>query len=315
MLAEVVRSGFVEGVHRGSVVGLAADGTTALAAGDPAAPVFPRSASKPLQAAAMVELGLDLDGELLALAAASHSGEPFHLDGVRRILAGAGLDVDALRTPPEEPYDVQAARDWLRAGHGPEPLTMNCSGKHAAMLATCVVNGWDTATYLDPEHPLQVALRAALERYAGEPVAASGVDGCGAPVLALTLTGLAGAVRGCVLADPASARRRVVDAMRAYPEWVGGTRRDVTALMRGVPGLVAKDGAEGVEVAACADGRAVAVKIDDGASRARQVVTAGALLALGFDHPVLAGQRRYPLSGGGRTVGEVRAVPLTAVTA
>ncbi len=312
MLAEVVRSGFVEGVHRGSVVGLAADGTTALAVGDPAAPVFPRSASKPLQAAAMVELGLDLDGELLALAAASHSGEPFHLDGVRRILAGAGLDVGALRTPPEEPSDEQAAQAWLRAGHGPEPLTMNCSGKHAAMLATCVLNGWDVATYLDPEHPLQVALGATLERYAGEPVAASGVDGCGAPVLALTLTGLAGAVRGCVLADPGSARRRVVDAMRAYPEWVGGTRRDVTALMRGVPGLVAKDGAEGVEVAACADGRAVALKIDDGASRARQVVTAEALLALGFDAPVLAGQRSYPLSGGGRQVGEVRAVPLTA---
>jgi L-asparaginase II len=291
-------------------VGLAADGSTVLSVGEPAVPVFPRSASKPLQAAAMLELGLGLHGELLALAAASHSGEPFHLDGVRRILAGAGLDAGALRTPPEEPYDPQAARAWLLAGHDPEPLTMNCSGKHAAMLATCVVNGWDVATYLAPGHPLQVGLREALERYAGEPVAATGVDGCGAPVHALSLTGLAAAVRGCVLAGADSPRRRVVDAMRAYPEWVGGTRRDVTALMRGVPGLVAKDGAEGVAVAACADGRTVAVKIDDGASRARQVVTAQALLALGLEAPVLAEQRACPLSGGGHPVGEVRAVPL-----
>ncbi len=310
MLAEVVRSGFVEGVHRGSVVGLSAGGDLALYVGDPSVPVFPRSASKPLQAAGMVELGLDLDGELLALAAASHSGEPFHLDGVRRILASAGLDEGALQTPAEEPYGTGAARAWLLSGRGPEPLTMNCSGKHAAMLATCVANGWDTGTYLQPAHPLQVALQAALERYAGEPVTAAGVDGCGAPVLALSLTGLAAAVRGCVLADPGSPRRRVADAMRAYPEWVGGTGRDVTALMRGVPGLLAKDGAEGVAVAALADGRAAAVKIDDGASRARQVVTAEALHALGVDEPIVAEQRTFPLSGGGRPVGQVRAVPL-----
>jgi L-asparaginase II len=297
-------------VHRGSVVGLSADGSVVVEAGSPAAPMFPRSANKPLQAAAMVELGLDLDGELLALSAASHSGEPFHLDGVRRILATADLDVGALLTPAEEPYDPEAARDWLLAGHGPEPLAMNCSGKHAAMLVTCVRNGWDPATYLDPDHPLQVGLREAVERYAGEPVVATGVDGCGAPLYALSLTGLAAAVRGCALAHPGSPRRRVADAMRAHPEWVGGSRRDVTALMRGVPGLVAKDGAEGVAVAALADGRAVAVKIDDGASRARQVVTAQVLRELGVDAAVLAEQVTLPLRGGSRPVGEVRAVPL-----
>jgi len=305
-----VRSGFVEGVHRGSVVGLSSDGTVVLSVGNSAAPMFPRSASKPLQAAAMLELGLDLDGELLALAASSHSGEPFQLDGVRTILAKAGLDTTALQTPAEEPYDPVVARDRILAGLAAEPLTMNCSGKHAAMLATCVANGWDPSTYLDPAHPLQVAILAAFERYAGEPVTAVGVDGCGAPVLALTLTGLAGAVRGCVLAEPGSPRRRVVDAMRAHPEWVGGTRRDVSALMRGVPGLLAKDGAEGVGVAALADGRAVGVKIDDGASRARQVVTAEALRALGVDAPVVAEQRTFPLGGGGRVVGQVRPLPL-----
>ena len=310
MLAEVVRSGFREGVHRGSVVGLGADGTVVLRAGHPQARIFPRSASKPLQAAAMLELGLDLDGELLALAASSHSGEPFHLDGVRRVLAAAGLDEHALQNPAEDPFDPTTARAWTLAGHDPEPITMNCSGKHAAMLATCVVNGWDTSSYLDPGHPLQTAVRAAVERFAGEGVTATGVDGCGAPLFGLTLVGLARAVRGCVLAESGSARRRVVDAMRAHPEWVGGTCRDVTALMRGVPGLVAKDGAEGVSVAAMADGRTVAVKIDDGAARARQVVTAEALRAMGVDAPVVQEQRGLPLSGGGRQVGEVRPLPL-----
>ncbi len=169
--------------------------------------MFPRSASKPLQAAAMVELGLDLDGELLALAAASHSGEPFHLDGVRRILAGAGLDVDALPYPARGAVRPSRPR---RPGCGPatspEPLTMNCSGKHAAMLATCVVNGWDVATYLDPEHPLQVALRAALERYAGEPVPPTGVDGCGAP-LSRADPDRAGRARSAAACSPTRAAR------------------------------------------------------------------------------------------------------------
>jgi L-asparaginase II len=313
VLAEVLRSGFREGLHRGSVVGLVADGRVVLRAGQPEAPMFPRSASKPLQAAAMLELGLDLDGELLALAAASHSGEPFHLDGVRRILAAAGLGVDALQTPAEDPYDPDAARAWALAGHGPEPLTMNCSGKHAAMLATCVLHGWDTGSYLDPGHQLQTALRAAVERFAGEEVTVSGVDGCGAPLFGLTLVGLARAMQGCMLAEPGSARRRVVDAMLAHPVWVGGTHRDMTALMRGVPGLVAKDGAEGVSVAALSDGRTVAVKIDDGAGRARQVVTAEALRAMGINAPVVAQQRSFPLSGGRLVVGEVRPLPLEQV--
>jgi L-asparaginase II len=310
VLAEVVRSGFVEGRHRGSVVGLAADGSVALAVGRPDAPMFPRSCNKPFQATGMLECGLDLDGELLALAAASHSGEPFHLDGVRRVLGTAGLSVDALGTPPDDPLDQRAQRDWVRAGHDPEPVAMNCSGKHAAMLVTCVRNGWDLATYRDPEHPLQQHLRTTVERLAGEAVAAVGVDGCGAPAHAISLTALAGAVRACTLAPDGSPERRVADAMRAYPEWVGGTRRDVTALMQGVPGLLAKDGAEGVVVAALPDGRAVAVKVEDGGQRARQVVLAQALRQLGVDTPVLAEQASFPILGGGRPVGEVRPLPL-----
>ena len=310
VVAEIVRSGFVEGVHRGSVVGLAADGSIALSVGDPSAAIFPRSSNKPMQAVGMLDCGLALQGELLALASASHSGEPFHLDGVRRILAGVGLDVTDLQTPPDYPYDADAQRDWVRAGHGPERVAMNCSGKHAAMLATCVVNGWDTASYRDPAHPLQIALRATLEQLAGEPVTAVGIDGCGAPIFAITLLGLARAGRACVLAAEGTPPRRVADAMRAHPEWVGGTRRDVTALMRGVPGLMAKDGAEAVQVVALADGRAVAIKIDDGGQRARPVVVAAALQAMGVEAPVVTEQLTLDVLGGGEPVGAVRPVRL-----
>jgi len=307
-----VRSGFVEGHHRGSLVVLAADGSVREAYGDPDRPMFPRSANKPFQAVGMVRLGLDLPAELLALAAASHSGEPFHLDGVRRILDRAGLDVDALQTPPDDPIDDVAQRDWVRAGHEPERVAMNCSGKHAAMLLTCVVNGWDVATYRDPDHPLQRALRTELERLAGEPVAATGVDGCGAPLFAISLGGLARAAGTVVRADPGTPDRVVADAMRAHPEWVGGTRRDVTALMRAVPGLLTKDGAEGVQVVALADGTAIAVKVDDGGQRAREVVVAAALLRLGIDDPVVHELTSHPLLGGGRPVGEVRPVDPSA---
>ena len=126
--------------------------------------MLPRSCNKPLQALGMLEAGLDLDGELLALACASHSGEPFHVEGVRRILAGAGLDEDALQTPPDYPLDDEAREELIRRGERKAPILMNCSGKHAAMLATCVANGWPTATYLDPDHPLQQAIAGDLRR-------------------------------------------------------------------------------------------------------------------------------------------------------
>lgn len=289
---------------------IGADGATLLAVGRPTDPVFPRSASKPMQAAGMLALGLPLHGELLALAAASHSGESFHLDGVRRILADAGLTVDHLQTPPDLPYDPAAARAWLRGGGGPEPLLMNCSGKHAAMLATCVVNGWDPAHYLDPSHPLQVALLATLEDLAAERVSATAVDGCGAPLWSLSLVGLARAFQASVLAAPGEPARRVADAMRAHPEWVGGTGRDVTDLMRGVPGLLAKDGAEGVYAVALPDGRAVALKIEDGADRARPVVMAAALGAVGVRADVVDRTAERPVLGGSRPVGAIRAVRL-----
>ncbi|MFD3610498.1 asparaginase [Streptomyces atroolivaceus] len=307
VLAEVVRSGFTEGHHRGSLVVLAADGSVELALGDPAAPVFPRSSNKPMQAAAILRAGLDLSGERLALAAASHSGEDFHLALVRTMLAEHGLEAGDLQTPPDLPLDPVEAEAYLAAGGVREPLTMNCSGKHAAMLAVCVRNGWDTASYLDPSHPLQRLVGEVVAEAAGEPVAAVGTDGCGAPLMAIGLVGLARAFRAFVLAEPGTAERRVADAMRAHPEYVAGTRRPDTWLMREVPGTLSKMGAEAVQAVALPDGRALAFKIDDGSIRALGPVLARSLELLGVDAPVVSRIGRAPLTGGDAVVGGVRA--------
>lgn len=184
---------------------------------------------------------------------------------------------------------------------------MNCSGKHAAMLAVCAVNGWDRESYLDPAHPLQQLVHQVVEEAAGEQVAAVGTDGCGAPLMAISLVGLARAFRTFVLAEPGTAERRVGDAMRAHPEYVAGTRRPDTWLMREVPGTLSKMGAEAVQAVALADGRALAFKIDDGAGRALGPVLARALRLLGIDTPVVARIGHAPLLGGGGEVGEIRA--------
>jgi L-asparaginase II len=307
VLAEVVRSGFVEGHHRGSLVVLAADGSVETAVGDPALPVFPRSSNKPMQAAAVLRAGLDIDGERLALAAASHSGEGFHLELVRKMLAGYGIMADELQTPPDLPLDPAEAETYLAAGQVRDKVTMNCSGKHTAMLAACAVNGWDRTNYLDPAHPLQRLVRTVVEEAAGEPVSAVGTDGCGAPLMAVSLTGLARAFRHFVLAEPGSAERRVADAMRAHPEYVAGTRRPDTWLMREVPGTLSKMGAEAVQAVALPDGRALAFKIDDGAIRALGPVLARALRLMGVDAPVVDRIGHMPLLGGGVEVGSIRA--------
>ncbi len=309
-VAEVVRSGFVESVHHGSVVVLDPDGRVVASAGEPDAQVFARSSNKLVQAAAMVAAGLDLDGELLALAAASHSGEAFHLAGAQRVLAHAGLDERALQNTPDLPYDAEERRAWIAAGKGPTSLAQNCSGKHAAMLATCVAAGWDLTTYREPDHPLQVRIAATLARLAGEPVTATGVDGCGAPVMAVSLTGLARSFSALAVAEVGTPEGRVAGAVRAHPEWVGGHRRDVTRLMRAVPGLIAKDGAEAVYAAALPSGHAVAVKIADGGDRARPVVMAEALAAMGVDRAAVEFLADVPVLGHGEPVGAVRALPL-----
>ena len=295
------------------MVVLDADGRVLHHAGEVTEPLFPRSSNKPMQAAGMLRGGLEASGKLLALAAASHSGEDFHVAGVREILAQAGLGEDALRCPPALPMDARAQQELLRLGGNADRVHMNCSGKHAAMLATCVSAGWPTNSYLSPDHPLQVGIRGTLEDLAGERVAAVGVDGCGAPLFALSLTGVARAMRAMTMARPGSPERKVADAMRGYPDWTSGRARPESALMTAVPGLLLKSGAEGVEGFALADGRAVAYKIEDGAARARPPLTVALLRSLGaatqpgVDSAALDRIAGVPVVGGDRVVGEIRA--------
>ncbi len=312
ILVEVVRSGFVEGRHRGSVVALAADGSVDWSLGDVDSQIYPRSCNKPMQAVGMLRLGLPLDGELLALAAASHSGEPFHIAGVRRILAEVGLDETVLQTPPDYPLDDAARAAFLRAGADKSSIAMNCSGKHAAMVATAAVNGWPTTTYRDPQHPLQQVIATTFAELTEEIVNSVGVDGCGAPLLSASLVGLARAFRTLVLAGAGSAERRVADAFVGFPEYASGTSRDEAALLRAIPGAVAKAGAESSYALALPDGRAVALKVDDGHPRARPVAMAAALRRMGVDHEpgvdaeALNATGTVPVYGGGEPVGELR---------
>jgi L-asparaginase II len=312
VIAEIVRSGFVEGRHYGSVVSLDADGAVAWSVGDVDSQVLPRSCNKPLQAVGMLRAGLELDGELLALASASHSGEPFHVEGVRRILSDAGLSVDDLQTPPGYPLDDEARDALIRAGGTPAPITMNCSGKHAAMLATCVVNGWDTVGYRRADHPLQRVIAETFADLTGEEVQTVAVDGCGAPLLSTSLTGLARAFRALSLAS-SGPEHRVAEAIRAHPEWVSGTRRDERELLTAVPGAIGKAGAESCYAVGLPDGRAVASKTDDGSPRVRPVTMAAALERMGVaaqpgvDGEALRRTGVHDLLGGGRPVGCVRA--------
>ena len=310
VLARVVRSGFPESVHHGTAVAVDPDGDVVVAVGSPQTPVFPRSSNKPLQAVAMLRAGLAVEGHLLALAAASHSGERYHLDGVRRMLAEGGLDESDLRNTPGYPLDAEEQVGWRAAGRPPTSLAQNCSGKHAAMLLTCLENGWPLESYLDARHPLQRGVAETIADLAGEPVAAVGVDGCGAPVHAVSPLGLAVAFGRIAAARPQTPEGRVAQAVRAHPEWLGGTGRDVTALVRGVPGLVAKDGAEGVYAAALPDGRAAALKIADGAERPRLAVLAALLHRLGVEAEILDEIADVPVLGRGEPVGRLEVVGL-----
>ncbi|MEV6057371.1 asparaginase [Streptomyces sp. NPDC052107] len=307
-VAHLIRGGVVEGIHYGSVVVLGAHGRVEFQLGDIEAAFYPRSAVKPLQAVAMLRAGLPLDGELLSLAAASHSGEERHLAGTRRILELAGLTEDDLRNVPDMPFDPAVRDAWVREGRMPSRLAQNCSGKHAAMLWTAKLNGWSLEDYLDPKHPLQQAIEEIVEDLTGQRVARVTVDGCGAPLFSISLHGLARALSRITSAAPGTPEARVADAMRAHAEMASGAGRDVAALMRAVPGLLAKDGFEGVQVAALPDGRAIAVKIADGANRARIPVAAAALVRAGVDPELLTEFAGEPLLGGGEPVGRVRAV-------
>ena len=307
VLVEVVRGDRVESVHRGRLVLL---GAGALETGAVDAEVFPRSALKPLQASAMLENGFSGRGASLAIAVASHDGEPMHLDAARTSLAEAGLDETALRCPPALPSHQASMIAWVRDGRSAAAICHNCSGKHAAMLATCVANGWELPGYLDATHPLQVAARDTVSSLAGVPVTSTQVDGCGAPAFAITLRGLATsfATLATATSGPLS---MVAAAMRRYPELVGGSTHPGSLAMRAVPGLISKDGAEGVWAAALPDGRAFAAKIDDGSARALPAVLAAVLAHWGVPDADLRPWGTVDVLGGGAAVGTIR--PSTAL--
>jgi L-asparaginase II len=307
VLVEVWRSGFLESVHRGALVVVDPDGAVRFSAGDVDRPVLPRSSNKPVQATALLAAGwTPRSGEELAIGAGSHSGEDGHRELAAGVLAAAGLGPDDLGCPPALPSHEPTRAAWLAAGREPERLAMNCSGKHAAMLAACVAAGWPTEGYLDREHPLQQAIEARLGEAAGTPVAAVVVDGCGAPQHGLPLTGLARGLVSLVEAPPGSRDRSVADAMRAHPWFVAGTGREDTDLMRAVDGLLVKGGADGVHVAALPGRGAVALKLDDGGDRGRTPALCAGLLRLGVPAEQLARWSLTPVTGGDDVVGQVR---------
>ena len=300
-IAVARRSGFDESLFHGAGVVVGPDGTRVAALGRPDLAVYPRSALKPLQAVAMLRLGLDLPRELLAVACASHDGAPEHVAAVRRLLAGFGLDEADLQNTPSHPLQ-EAARDALIAeGIAPAPVYMNCSGKHAAMLATCRINGWPIASYLEFDHPLQEEIRLTLEKL-GTTVEYVGVDGCGAPTHVIPLDRLAAAYATLPGTE-------VHAAMTGHPGLVGGPARDVTLWMSAVPGLLAKEGAAAVMAFVLPDGTAGAYKIAPGVDPVRRVVFPMALTRAGVDvdaHPVTLDSIAEPVLGHGERVGEIR---------
>jgi L-asparaginase II len=318
VLVEVERSGFVESRHLGAVAVCDRDGELLAAAGDPDLVVYPRSCSKPFQALAVrglgVERGLGLGAVALAGACGSHNGEPEHVASVRKVLAAAGLDESALRCPPVLP----SHREARRLVAGPAAVYHNCSGKHAYMLAGTVVRGWAPERYTAATHPLQAVVADTLADYAGVPVAHVGVDGCGVPVHAMALRGLATAYArlGARAAAGEDGPAAVVEAVRRWPFMLAGTGQLDTLLLEATGGRVlAKVGAEAAYGAVdLSTGTGLALKVLDGAPRARGAALLAALRALGWvddrELEAVLPAAVVELHGGGQTVGQVRPADL-----
>jgi L-asparaginase II len=309
-LAVVSRNGIDESVHFGALVALNTDGSLAFSVGDPQIEIFPRSSTKPFQALAMVRSGLVLDAEHLALVCASHNGEQIHQRIATEILTSVGLDETALANTHDYPLHVDSAHLAIRQGKAKSSLQMNCSGKHAGMLATCVINGWSTKDYLAQDHPLQQVITQTITQVTEMTPSAIGIDGCGAPAHVVGLTNLARGLRAIATGDAGDAGREVFTAMSQYPDLIGGTGRHVTGIVSAVSGLCAKDGAESVYVAAMNDGRAVALKMSDGSGRATATVLLAALAKLGVDVSGVPAYVDELVLGHGHTVGRVRALGL-----
>jgi len=291
-LAAVIRGGFVESRHLGAYAIVGPGDAVIRSQGDIERPVFPRSAIKALQCLAVIESGAAerfgfTDAEI-ALACASHGGEPEHVETARAMLAKSGLDAEALECGAHWPSDPAAARELARRGEMPCPLHNNCSGKHAGMLALALALGVSHHGYVGPGHAVQQRIAAILGALTGSDLAAAprGVDGCSVPTWALPLHGLARAFHRFVSGEGvpparAAAAQRIIAAVRAHPFMVAGSKRFCTDLMRAVPRAFVKTGAEGVFCAAVPHaGLGLALKCSDGASRAAETAIAGLLAGL-----------------------------------
>ncbi|MEY3254538.1 MAG: hypothetical protein RJA01_544 [Actinomycetota bacterium] len=305
VLLEVVRNELVESVHAGHLLILDASGKTVLQLGDIDSLIYPRSAVKSLQASAMLRAGAKLTDQQIALACASHAGSSQHLEVALSTLASVGLNENALRNTPDKPLDPKERAAW--GDKAPTSLAANCSGKHSAMLAACVANNWDLNSYKAPTHPLQVAIRKEFENLSGEHVSKVAVDGCGAPLFALSLKALANAVRNLIIStDPI--HQRVVNACRTNPVLVSGVGRLPTLLMEKVGGLFVKDGAEGVMIIATANGEVIVWKMSDGSGRGAGALAVATLSQLGISVDI----EREKVLGDGQVVGEIRASKLVS---
>ena len=298
ILATVTRGGIAESLHLGHLMVLNSDGSTYLSKGSPELPIFPRSAVKSLQASAMLKAGLTVSDEELAIICASHSGNQSHIDLVIKMLEKRDIPVSALKNAVDKPLGEKEKIAW--GEKSPSQLAQNCSGKHAGMLITCKQNGWDMATYLDLNHPLQIAIKNEIEELAGEKVSAVSIDGCGAPLFALSLIGLARSISNLVKSNEA-VHKQIVTACTTYPELVAGEGRLTTRMMRAVPGLFMKEGAEGIEVCALADGRVIAIKIIDGSWRPVAPIIMEIFKRWGISMP----DESVKIYGGTSVIGEV----------
>jgi L-asparaginase II len=322
----------VESVHHIAACAIDARGEVIFSLGDIDAPVFLRSTAKPFIAAAAIAAGVherfNLDRREIAVMAASHAGQPFHVDAVRSILAKIGMDESALQCGAHAPYNAAAARDLERAGIAPTALHNNCSGKHAGILALCKVIGSDPSKYMEIDNPAQQQILALCAR-ASQTHAddfAIGIDGCGIPVYATPLRNAAiSFMRLATLhglpADDARALRVVRDAMIACPEYVSGTGEFDTRLMENAQGAIAcKSGAEGVHgTAVIGRGTGLIVKVVDGATRGRAPAVLTTLRRLGLLESAtltkLADlERPIVYNRAGRAVGDIRAAEHFAVS-
>jgi L-asparaginase II len=279
VLAHVTRDGISESLHHGVVCVVDHTGHVLLERGNSNAIVFPRSTLKPFQTVAVLSTGLNLSPLEIALATASHSGSLEHRTAITAFLEKYGFTPDNLHCPVDWPLGSKERAELESTGGAASRVAMNCSGKHAGFLAACQHAGYDTETYLDPTHPLQTLIVDTIEQWIGERVFFSSTDGCGAPLHAVSLRGLAtGIARLSRGESPES--HAVLEAVSTNAWALDGEGRANTVTINTIGGI-AKIGAEGLVVVSTPDGVAVAVKIIDGSMRATTPVALEALLVVG----------------------------------